>query len=109
MKLKTTKQAAPAMALNAVANLKTKAIILAMAISLIAAAITAHGAETKTIATSRQPEMSEAQRRATLAEHDRRKAEFARRCAPGIPNPSELETCKVLYRQLYQPVSEKAP
>jgi hypothetical protein len=42
----------------------------------------------------------EAQRRAAMAEHKKRKEEFARRCTkPGLSD-AELEACRIAYRQL---------
>ena len=84
---------------------KTKQALLAMAIGVLAAGF-ANSAENRTAATPRAAEATEAQRRAALAEHDQKKAEFARRCAPGIQNPSELRTCQTLYRELYRPANE---
>jgi hypothetical protein len=42
----------------------------------------------------------EAQRRAAMAEHKKRKEEFARRCTkPGLTD-AELEACRAAYRRL---------
>jgi predicted DNA binding protein len=42
----------------------------------------------------------EAQRRAAVAEHKKRKEDFARRCMkPGLTD-AELEACRVAYRRL---------
>ena len=42
----------------------------------------------------------EAARRAAAAEHQKRKAEYQRRCAKPDKTAEELAQCRVLYRQL---------
>ena len=42
----------------------------------------------------------EAKRRAAVAEQERRKEEFARRCSKPVKNDSELEACRAAYRRL---------
>ena len=42
----------------------------------------------------------EAVRRVAIAEHDRRKADFARRCSKPIMTNAELEACRAAYRRL---------
>ena len=42
----------------------------------------------------------EAQRRAAMAEHKKRKEEFARRCTKAGLSDAELEACRIAYRQL---------
>ena len=45
-------------------------------------------------------EAKEAQRRNAVAEQERRKADFARRCTKQGMTDSELEACRVAYRRL---------
>ncbi len=46
-------------------------------------------------------EAREQQRRIALAEHRKRKEEFARRCGGSQPmSPAQLEQCRIAYRQL---------
>jgi hypothetical protein len=42
----------------------------------------------------------EAARRVALAEHEKRKADFARRCAKPFMSAAELEACRAAYRRL---------
>jgi hypothetical protein len=42
----------------------------------------------------------EALRRIAIAEHDRRKQDFARRCIKPIVSNAELEACRAAYRRL---------
>ena len=42
----------------------------------------------------------EAQRRAAVADQQRRKEDFARRCNKPVKTDSELEACRVAYRRL---------
>ena len=42
----------------------------------------------------------EAMRRAALAEHHKRKEDFARLCTKPLMSPAELEACRVAYRRL---------
>jgi hypothetical protein len=42
----------------------------------------------------------EALRRAALAEHHKRKEDFARLCTKPLMSPAELEACRVAYRRL---------
>ena len=42
----------------------------------------------------------EAMRRAALAEHQKRKEDFARRCAKPVMSSAELEVCRTAYRRL---------
>ena len=46
-------------------------------------------------------EAREAQRRVALADHKKRKEDFAKRCATSQPmTPAQLEDCKAAYRKL---------
>ena len=67
MKRNTTQQASPALALDLVAAIKTKVILLAMALGILAAGFARGAEERKTSVTPRQQEPSEMQRRAALA------------------------------------------
>ena len=42
----------------------------------------------------------EAKRRAAVAEQEKRKEEFQRRCGKPVKTPAELEECRVAYRKL---------
>jgi hypothetical protein len=42
----------------------------------------------------------EAQRRFALAEHRKRKEDFARRCGSQVMTPAQLEECRLAYRRL---------
>ena len=42
----------------------------------------------------------EAKRRAGIAEQEKRKAEFARRCIRPLDVPANLEACRTVYRQM---------
>jgi hypothetical protein len=42
----------------------------------------------------------EAQRRAAMAEQQKRKEEFQRRCGKPVKTPAELEECRLAYRKL---------
>jgi outer membrane murein-binding lipoprotein Lpp len=42
----------------------------------------------------------EAKRRAAVAEQEKRKQEFARRCSKPLKTAEELQECRVAYRQL---------
>jgi len=42
----------------------------------------------------------EAKRRAEIAEQEKRKAEFARRCIKPLDIPANLEACRTVYRQM---------
>jgi hypothetical protein len=53
----------------------------------------------KTIVQDRS-EAREAQRRVAIAQHERRKEEFARRCMKPIVTNAELEACRAAYRRL---------
>jgi hypothetical protein len=46
------------------------------------------------------PELREAQRRLAVAEHQRRKDDFVRRCSKVRLSPAELEACRAAYRKL---------
>ena len=46
-------------------------------------------------------EAREAQRRVAMAEHQKRKEEFVRRCTSSQPmTPAQLEVCRAAYRKL---------
>ena len=46
-------------------------------------------------------EAREAQRRVAMAEHQKRKEEFARRCTSSQPmTPAQLDSCRAAYRKL---------
>jgi hypothetical protein len=42
----------------------------------------------------------EAQRRAAVAEQEKRKQEFARRCTKALKTAEELQECRAVYRQM---------
>jgi hypothetical protein len=42
----------------------------------------------------------EAQRRAAVAEQEKRKQEFARRCSKPLKTAEELQECRAVYRQM---------
>jgi hypothetical protein len=42
----------------------------------------------------------EAARRAAVAEQQKRKEEFQRRCAKSVQTPEELAECRAVYRQM---------
>lgn len=82
-------------------------IIGAIAIVLAGVLVTAYalGQESVQAPTAKETaqkkiDQREAQRRAAVAEHKRRKEDFARRCTKAELTDSELEACRVAYRRL---------
>jgi predicted DNA binding protein len=81
-------------------------IIGSMALVLAGVLATAYafGEEDKTPVVQetvqKKVEAREAQRRAAMAEHKKRKEEFARRCTKSGLTDAELEACRVAYRRL---------
>ena len=77
---------------------------MALVLAGVLATAYAFGEEDKTPVVQetvqKKVEAREAQRRAAMAEHKKRKEEFARRCTkPGLTD-AELEACRVAYRRL---------
>ena len=54
--------------------------------------------EIKTI--QKKVDEREAQRRAAVAEQQKRKDEFARRCSKPVKTAEELQECRAVYRQM---------
>ena len=54
--------------------------------------------EIKTI--QKKVDEREAQRRAAVAEQEKRKQEFARRCSKSVKTAEELQECRAVYRQM---------
>jgi predicted DNA binding protein len=82
-------------------------IIGAMALVLAGVLVTGYAAGDESTQTpaiketaQKKVEQREAQRRAAVAEHKKRKEDFARRCTkPGLTD-AELEACRAAYRRL---------
>jgi hypothetical protein len=54
--------------------------------------------EVKTL--QRKVNEREAQRRAAVAEQEKRKTEFAQRCTKPVKTAEELQACRAVYRQM---------
>ena len=79
--------------------------VLALVLGAVLAAGYARGTETGWPAGAKETVQDrlvarEALRRAELADHHRRKEDFARRCSKPLMTRTELEACRVAYRRL---------
>jgi hypothetical protein len=72
--------------------------VVALILAVLVAAGYARGAEKETF--HDRAVAREAARRVALAEHEKRKQDFARRCTKPLMSAAELEACRAAYRRL---------
>jgi hypothetical protein len=77
-------------------QLSTAIAMTALVIGLVVVSGYAHSGDTA----QARLETREAQRRVALAEHRKRRDDFARRCASQTMTPARLEECRLAYRRL---------
>jgi hypothetical protein len=74
--------------------------VAALALLLGAALAAGYTRANESQALQDRSELREAQRRVAVAEHQRRKEDFVRRCAKPLMTKAELEACRAAYRRL---------
>ena len=84
--------------LTAVMSLSYTVAALALLLGVLLIAGQARAAEAPSM--QKRIEAREAARRIELAEHQRRKDEFERRCAKRVLTDAELQACRAAYRRL---------
>jgi hypothetical protein len=80
-------------------QLSTVIASIAVVLGVLLVAGHAHSQDVKVTGEKRLQER-EAKRRAEIAEQEKRKAEFARRCIRPLDVTANLEACRTVYRQL---------
>jgi hypothetical protein len=74
--------------------------VAVLALVLGAMLVTGYARGTETETAQDRAVAREAQRRVAVAEHERRKEDFVRRCAKPLMSRAELEACRAAYRRL---------
>ena len=88
--------------------MQASTVVSTLALILAAALVAGYTYGDDTSSTSPEPKITmqkkvderEAARRAAAAEHQKRKAEYQRRCAKPVKTAEELAECRTAYRQL---------